>query len=172
MRGCEQTASNCRGESCSHGLCSLAFVPCPPGDPLHSLEPAPAEVPRSMSLLYAVVLAVIVVVLLAVAINRTATVKTKADYLVAGRSLPAIVLVLTLLTSWIVAGSLFAGAENAYKNGFAALWQPAGGWLGLLLVYLIAPRARKFAQFTLPDLLEARYNQAARVLGTIAILVA
>jgi SSS family solute:Na+ symporter/sodium/proline symporter len=125
-----------------------------------------------MSLLYVVVLAVIVVVLLGVALYRTSQVKTKADYLVAGRSLPAAVLVLTLLTSWIGAGSLFAGAENAYKNGFAALWQPAGGWLGLLLIYFIAPRARKFAQFTLPDLLEVRYNQTARVLGTIAILFA
>jgi len=125
-----------------------------------------------MSLLYAVVLAVIVVVLLAVALYRSSQVKTKADYLVAGRSLPAWVLVLTLLTSWIGAGSLFAGAENAYKNGFAALWQPAGGCLGLLLIYFIAPRARKFAQFTLPDLLEVRYNQTARVLGTIAIVLA
>ncbi|MGD0802167.1 MAG: sodium:solute symporter family protein [Terracidiphilus sp.] len=125
-----------------------------------------------MSLLYAVVLAVIVVVLLAVALYRASQVKTKADYLVAGRSLPAVVLVLTLLTSWIGAGSLFAAAENSYKNGFAALWQPAGGWLGLLLIYFIAPRARKFAQFTLPDLLEVRYNQTARVLGTVAILFA
>jgi SSS family solute:Na+ symporter/sodium/proline symporter len=125
-----------------------------------------------MSHLYVVVLAVIVVALLAVAAFRTSLVKTKADYLLAGRSLPAFVLVLTLLTSWIGAGSLFAGAENAYRNGFAALWQPAGGWLGLLLIYFIAPRARKFAQFTLPDLLEARYNQTARVLGTFAILFA
>lgn len=125
-----------------------------------------------MPQLYVVVLVLIVVTLLSVAIYRTSQVKTKADYLVAGRSLPAVVLVLTLLTSWIGAGSLFAGAENAYRNGFAALWQPAGGWLGLLLIYFIAPRARKFAQFTLPDLLEARYNQTARVLGTFAILFA
>ncbi len=125
-----------------------------------------------MSQLYVVVLAVIVIVLLAVAVYRASRVKTKADYLVAGRSLPAGVLVLTLLTSWIGAGSLFAGAENAYRNGFAALWQAGGGWLGLLLIYFIAPRARKFAQFTLPDLLEARYNQTARVLGTFAILFA
>jgi SSS family solute:Na+ symporter/sodium/proline symporter len=125
-----------------------------------------------MSQLYVAVLAVIVVVLMAVAVYRTTRVKTKADYLVAGRSLPAVVLVLTLLTSWIGAGSLFAGAENAYKNGFAALWQPAGGWFGLLLIYFIAPRARRFAQFTLPDLLETRYNQTARVLGTFAILFA
>ena len=48
---------------------------------------------------------------------------------------------------------------------------PAAG-SDLLLIYFIAPRARKFAQFTLPDLLEARYNQTARVLGTIAILFA
>ncbi len=125
-----------------------------------------------MSELYVAVLVAIVLGLLAVAIHRTFLVKTKADYLVAGRSLSAVVLVLTLLTSWIGAGSLFAGAENAYENGFAALWQPAGGWLGLVLIYFIAPRARKFAQFTLPDLLEARYNQVARVLGTIAILFA
>jgi SSS family solute:Na+ symporter/sodium/proline symporter len=123
-----------------------------------------------MSHLYIIVLIVIVVALLAVALYRTSLVKTKADYLVAGRSLSAVVLVFTLLTSWIGAGSLFAGAENAYKNGFAALWQPAGGWLALLLIYFIAPRARKFAQFTLPDLLEVRYNQTARVLGTFAIL--
>jgi SSS family solute:Na+ symporter/sodium/proline symporter len=125
-----------------------------------------------MSHLYVAVLVVIVVALLSVALYRSSQVKTKADYLVAGRSLPAFVLVLTLLTSWIGAGSLFAGAENAYRNGFAALWQPAGGWIALLLIYFIAPRARKFAQFTLPDLLEVRYNQTARVLGTFAILFA
>ena len=125
-----------------------------------------------MPSLYAILLILIAALLLSVAIYRSFLVKTKADYLVAGRSLPAIVLVFTLLSSWIGSGSLFAGAENAYKNGFAALWQPAGGWLGLLLIYFIAPRARKFAQFTIPDLLEARYNQTARVLGAIAILFA
>ena len=101
---------------------------------------------------------------------RVGKVKTKADYLVAGRSLPAFVLVFTLLSSWIGSGSLLGGAENAYRNGFAALWQSAGGWAGLVLIYFIAPRARKFAQFTIPDLLEARYNQTARVLGVIAVL--
>jgi len=121
-------------------------------------------------ILYAVVLGIIVVTLLAVSLARLGSVKTKADYLVAGRSLPAFVLVFTLLSSWIGSGSLLGGAENAYKHGFAALWQGGGGWAGLLLIYFIAPRARKFAQFTIPDLLEARYNQTARVLGVIAVL--
>jgi SSS family solute:Na+ symporter len=120
--------------------------------------------------LYAIVLVLIVLTLLGVSLGRLGKVKTKADYLVAGRSLPAFVLVFTLLSSWIGSGSLLGGAENAYKHGFAALWQGGGGWAGLLLIYFIAPRARKFAQFTIPDLLEARYNQAARVLGVVAIL--
>jgi solute:Na+ symporter, SSS family len=122
--------------------------------------------------LYATVLGIIVLTLLAVSLARVSKVKTKADYLVAGRSLPAVVLIFTLLSSWIGSGSLLAGAENAYKHGFPALWQAAGGWAGLLLIYFIAPRARKFAQFTIPDLLEARYNQTARVLGVIAVLFA
>lgn len=120
--------------------------------------------------LYAAVLAMIVFTLLAVSLGSLRNVKTKADYLVAGRSLPAFVLIFTLLCSWIGSGSLLGGAENAYRHGFAALWQAGGGWAGLLLIYFIAPRARKFARFTIPDLLEARYNQTARVLGVIAIL--
>src|ERR1700761_77680 len=125
-----------------------------------------------MSSLYAVVLGVIVLTLLTVSLTRVRSVKTKADFLVAGRSLPAFVLVFTLLSSWIGSGSLLAGAENAYRHGFAALWQGGGGWAGPLLVYFIAPRARRAAQFTIPDLLEARYNQVARVLGVIAVLFA
>ena len=120
--------------------------------------------------LYAIILALIVLTLLAVSLTRLGKVHTRADYLVAGRSLPAFVLVFTLLSSWIGSGSLLGGAENAYKHGFAALWQAAGGWAGLALIYFIAPRARRFAQYTIPDLLETRYNQTARVLGVIAVL--
>ena len=122
--------------------------------------------------LYGIVVGIIVVTLLAVSLSRLRATKTKADYLVAGRTLPAAVLVFTLLSSWVGSGSLLGGAEIAYKHGFAALWQGGGGWAGLLLIYFIAPRARKFAQFTIPDLLEARYNQTARVLGVVAVLFA
>ncbi|MFN7923485.1 MAG: sodium:solute symporter family protein [Bryobacteraceae bacterium] len=122
-------------------------------------------------MIYIVVLAVVVAVLLGVAAYKARGIKSKADFMVAGRKLPWHVLVFTLLSSWIGAGSLFGGAENAYKNGFASLWQPAGGWFGLILIYFIAGRARRFAQFTVPDLLEARYNATARLMGTVAIVV-
>jgi len=122
--------------------------------------------------LYAVVVIGILVTLLAVSIHRSFFVKTKADFMVAGRRLAWPVLVFTLLSSWIGAGSLFAGAENAFHNGFSALWLPAGGWAGLIVIAVIAGRARRFAQYTVPDLLEARYDRFARLFGTLAIVIA
>jgi SSS family solute:Na+ symporter/sodium/proline symporter len=122
-------------------------------------------------MIYIITVSAVVLILCTITALKTFQVKDEADFLVAGRSLSWPVLVFTLLSSWIGAGSLLAGAENAYKNGFVALWQPLGGWIGLLVVALIAGRARKFAQFTVPDLLEARYNSAARVLATIAIVI-
>lgn len=122
-------------------------------------------------MIYIVVVTVIVAVLLATALVRSRSVKNQADFLVAGRKLTWPVLIFTLLSSWIGAGSLFAGGENAYLNGFAALWQPAGGWIGLIVIALIAGRARRFAQFTVPDLLETRYNVMARVFATVAIVI-
>ena len=62
-----------------------------------------------MSPLYAVVLGAIVLTLMSVSLARLHKVKTKADYLVAGRSLSAFVLVFTLLSSWIGSGSLLGG---------------------------------------------------------------
>lgn len=122
-------------------------------------------------MIYAVTVSLVVLLLCGIAAYKATQVKNKADFLVAGRTLSWPVLVFTLLSSWIGAGSLLAGAENAYKNGFVALWQPLGGWLGLLIIAMIAGRARHFAQFTVPDLLEARYNAAARIFATIAIVI-
>jgi SSS family solute:Na+ symporter len=122
-------------------------------------------------MLYACVLVLIVLGLLAVSLSRAARLRTHADFMVAGRQLSAGVLVFTLLCSWIGAGSLFGGAEFAVQQGLSSLWLPAGGWAGLLVVYFTAGRARAFAQYTVPDLLETRYSPLARVLGTLCIVV-
>lgn len=103
---------------------------------------------------------------------RSRQVKTGDDFLIAGRTLPARVLVFTLLATWIGSGSLFAGAGLGYRHGFPALWQSAGAWVGIALIYFIAPRVRRIAQYTVPDILELRYGPAARVLGTVTIVLA
>ncbi|HET9180340.1 MAG TPA: sodium:solute symporter family protein [Terriglobia bacterium] len=122
-------------------------------------------------MIYAISLALIVLALLVVSVLRSVKLRTHNDFMVADRQLSVWVLIFTLLCSWIGAGSLFAGAEFAYKQGLASLWLPAGGWAGLLVIYFIAGRARSFAQYTIPDLLEVRYSPMARVLGTICIIV-
>lgn len=122
-------------------------------------------------MIYVITLSFVVLLLVGITVFKFTQVKTQTDFMVAGRKLSWPVLVFTLLSSWVGAGSLLGGSENAYKHGMAALWQPAGGWLGLILIAVIAGRARKFAQFTVPDLLEARYNYVARVLATIAIVI-
>ena len=110
--------------------------------------------------------------LAAVGYWRSREVTTSDDFLVAGRSLPAYVLVFTLLSTWIGSGSLFAGAGLGYRLGFPGLWQSAGAWVGIALIYFIAPRVRRIAQYTVPDILELRYGPAARLLGTVTTVLA
>jgi solute:Na+ symporter, SSS family len=92
--------------------------------------------------------------------------------MVAGRGVSAVFLVGTLVCTWIGSGSLFGGAGRAFREGFSALWMSAGAWIGIAIVYFLAPRVRRIAQYTVPDILEMRYSAAARVLGTLAIVVA
>ena len=124
-----------------------------------------------MNLLVAVVFAY-PLILLGVSIWRSRSVKSHADFMVAGRSVPVAMLVGTLVCTWIGSGSLFGGAGLAYRTGIAELWFSSGGWVGLVVAYFIAGRVRRIAQYTVPDLLEQRYNAAARVFGTIAVVLA
>lgn len=98
--------------------------------------------------------------------------QTADDFVVAGRSLPARVLILTLLSTWIGSGSLFAGAGLGYRAGFPALWQSAGVWAGIGLMCFVAPRVRQLGLYTVPDILDRRYGAPARVLGALAIALA
>jgi SSS family solute:Na+ symporter/sodium/proline symporter len=110
--------------------------------------------------------------LVALGLYHSRRLKTGDDFLVAGRTLPARVLVFTLLATWIGSGSLFGGAGLGYRAGFPALWQSAGAWVGIGLVFFLAHRVRRIAKYTMPDILELRYGPAARILGTIVVVIA
>ena len=112
------------------------------------------------------------VALIAIGIWRSRSVKSHEDFMVAGRSVPVLMLVGTLVCTWIGSGSLFGGAGLAYNTGIAELWFSSGAWLGLIFAFYLAPRVRSIARYTVPDLLEQRYNSAARILGTMAIILA
>ncbi|MFC1558047.1 sodium:solute symporter [candidate division KSB1 bacterium] len=110
--------------------------------------------------------------LVLVGFYRSRSVTTQDDFMVAGRKLGAGVLVGTLLATWIGSGSIIASAGLAYRKGLPALWFDAGVWAAIIILYLIAGRVRLFAMYTIPDILETRYNKFARILGTVTTIVA
>ena len=123
-------------------------------------------------MIYVWAIAIYLGFLIFVSISKSRKVKTQDDFMVAGRGVTAMFLVGTLVCTWIGSGSLFGGAGRAFRQGFSALWMSAGAWLGLAIVYYLAPKVRRIAQYTVPDILETRYNATSRVLGTIAIVIA
>lgn len=118
------------------------------------------------------VILVYVLFLIGVSVYRSRFVKTQTDFMVAGRGVKTWALIGTLVCTWIGSGSIIAGAGLAYREGISQLWMSGGAWLGIVCVYFLAGRVRRIAEYTLPDLLEKRYNSTARILGTIAVIIA
>ncbi len=123
-------------------------------------------------MVFKIVVVAYLLALIIVALIKSFRIKNQDDFMVAGRKVPVFMLVGTLVCTWIGSGSLFGGSGMAFRVGFSALWQSAGAWIGIVIVYFLAGRVRRIAQYTVPDLLEKRYNTAARAFGTILIIVA
>jgi len=123
-------------------------------------------------MIYIVTVVAYIAFLVGISVYKTRTVKTQDDFVVAGRSVPVYLLIATLVCTWIGSGSLFGTAGLSFRSGFSELWFSMGAWIGILIIYFIAARVRRISQYTLTDLLEKRYSRSARVLGTIAIIIA
>jgi cation/acetate symporter len=91
-------------------------------------------------------------------ISRTSNV---SEYYVAGRRVPALFNGMATAADWISAASFISLAGGLYLRGFDGLAYIMG-WTGgyCLVALLIAPYLRKFAQYTIPDFLAARYGGA------------
>ncbi len=103
---------------------------------------------------------------------RARQVKSQDDFMVAGRSLSLTKMVFTLVCTWIGSGTFIAGAEFASYAGWSAVWQPAGAFLGIAIIYFVAAKIRTFGQYTVGDILEVRYGRFARLFGAIALIIA
>lgn len=105
-------------------------------------------------------------------VYRSRQVKSQEDFMVAGRSLSLTKMVFTLVCTWIGSGTFIAGAEYASYAGWSAVWQPAGAFLGIAIIYFVAGKIRTFGQYTVGDILEVRYGRFARLFGAIALIIA
>jgi cation/acetate symporter len=103
-------------------------------------------------------------------LSRTSNV---SEYYVAGRRVPALFNGMATAADWISAASFISLAGGLYLHGFDGLAYIMG-WTGgyCLVALLIAPYLRKFAQYTIPDFLAARYAGGAGGRGTPVRLMA
>ncbi|MEQ8768795.1 MAG: sodium:solute symporter family protein [Planctomycetota bacterium] len=122
--------------------------------------------------LHGIFVLVYLVALIGVGAMKARKIKSQEDFALAGRGLSTFVLVGTLLATWIGTGSIFGNAQETGRIGVPALLLPIGGVLGVLFIGFLAGRIRQFGQFTIQDILEARYGVAARILATITLLSA
>lgn len=99
--------------------------------------------------------------------------KTKDGFLLAGRNLPLIVLVGTLLATWFGGGTVVGGANFIYTRGpWAGIFFFIGAPLGALVLIWLAPRIRSMGKYTVPEMLEKTYGPKTRLLASICVLLA
>jgi Na+/proline symporter len=107
-----------------------------------------------------------------IGIRQSRRVKSQDDFAVAGRSLSPWVMVCTMLAVWIGTGSIVGNAEQTYEVGMAALILPIGTFVGMILLALIARRARDIEASSVPEIIQRRFGHVARNLAMIALVIA
>jgi len=123
-------------------------------------------------MIYLISILVYLFVLAGIGVYKSRQVKTQADFSVAGRSLSPWILVCTMLAAWIGTGSIVGNAGKTYDSGLAALIIPLGSVIGMMLLTRIAPRARSYEAYSVPEIIGLRYGQAARMLAVFALVIA
>ena len=121
---------------------------------------------------YLIAIFVYLFVLTGIGIYKSRQVKTQEDFTVAGRSLSPWIMVCTMLAVWIGTGSIVGNAGKAYEVGMAAFFLPLGTFVGMILLSFIATRAREIEAISVPEIIGRRYNNTARLLAVIALVIA
>ncbi len=123
-------------------------------------------------MIYIIAIGVYLLVLTVIGVVKSRQVESQEDFAVAGRSLSPWTMVLTMLAVWIGTGSILGNAEKAYGTGMAALIIPLGTFLGMILLSLMATRARDIEASSVPDIIGTRFGMSGRFLSVIALFMA
>ncbi len=121
---------------------------------------------------YLLVILLYCLALVVIGIVYSRKVSSQEDFSVAGRQLSPLVLFGTMVATWIGTGSIFGNAERTYEVGIAAIIIPLASIFGVAVLSQLAGRVRIMEQITIQDLLEKRYNSAARVFGVVTLIIA
>lgn len=100
-------------------------------------------------------------------------VKTSEDFVVAGRQLPFLILIGTLLASWCGGGGITGSASVVYLYGpWVGILHFAGAPIGILLLYFISSKVRSSTKITVPEVFAARYGDGASIIAVVCIMLA
>ena len=112
-----------------------------------------------------------IVILAWIGYRRT---RTSADFIVAGRSLGALVGGATLAATQISAGTFVGTVGLHYMAGVCFAWVWPGAWLGwLVAAVFVAPKLRAAGVLTIPEYFEVRYgSRLVRAVAATCIVVA
>lgn len=128
-----------------------------------------------MNTAHLTILVIYLAVMVAIGIyfSRSSKVNTGDDFIFAGRRLPRMVLIGTLLATWVGSGTIIGGANFAYNYGpLAAMVFFAGTPVGIIVLFFAASRVRALSKYTVPELLEVRFGLSTRLVGAVIIVLA
>ena len=99
---------------------------------------------------------------------------TEADFLVAGRSVGALVGGATLAATQMSSGTVVGTLGFHYLTGVSWVWIWPGAWAGWVVAAIwVAPKLRAFGGVTVPDYIAVRFgSERARVLSAVLIVLA
>lgn len=105
--------------------------------------------------------------------SRSKKVATGDDFVFAGRRLPVIVMVGTLIATWVGSGTIIGGASFVYQYGpVAGLIYFTSGPIGMIILYFLAQRIRASETYTVPQILEARFGVSVRMVAALVTVLA
>lgn len=101
-------------------------------------------------------------------------VESNEDFILAGKSLGPVVLMGTLLATWVGSGSV-TGGQNSLAYSFG-LW-PAVGYaipsiIGIGTIFIISSKVRNYGKYTVAEILEMKYGKVASYFAAVIIILA
>lgn len=95
-------------------------------------------------------------------------IKNSHDYMLAGRSLPAIMVACSLAANNIGGGSTVGLASKAYGNwGMSAIWYVLAAAIGIIPMAIFAPKLRRVMAYTIPEVVGRRFGVTSHIITAV-----
>jgi solute:Na+ symporter, SSS family len=122
----------------------------------------------------AIIVAMVVVYIVVTAwISIRLRSRTTEQFMVAGRSTPAVVIAILLMSEYIGAKSTIGTSQEAFNVGISAAWSVLSASVGFVLFgLLMAKRLYRSGEFTISGFIAQKYGKSARLVVSAIMIYA